>query len=228
MELLKEFETDRNTIYTMKSKLESETGKLEHYKEAKDTYETQAKRLLEENSQLLDEVKHLREIKRELEIELDKKRDLIEHLQSSLKKDEDHMRMYETQVQAYLDEVNHHKTAVMEYRDIAESRKREHVESNQRFIKEIEAYQYEIEKLEKDREALRKRVLELEGELNNNKFTHGPLGTNEVGIQNNASFFDRSKVPGTSMVSSVLPGGLLESSKFTDPITRYSQIDREL
>jgi len=229
---MKEMENDRNTLYSLKSKLETEAGKLEQYKEAAENYEQQAKRLLEENAQLLDEVKQLREIKRQLEVELDKKRDQIEHLQSSLKKDENHMRMYDTQIQAYVEEVAHHKAAAQEYKDMLEQRKREQIESNQRFIKEIEMYQEEIEKLEKDRDALRKRIMELENELNTVKFHHAPV--TEIGIQKDLSMNQSHMSKQQTALNASFSGnydrmGLLDSSlDKADPIRRFNELDREL
>lgn len=41
-------------------------------------------------------------------------------------------------------------------------------------------YQNEIERLEKDRDAFRKRILELENEINQVKYQHAPLVDAEV------------------------------------------------
>lgn len=130
----------------MKAKLENETSRVEQLKNAAENYEGQNKRLLEENAQVMEEVRRLREIKKNQEFELDKTKETLQVVKKSLEKDEDHIKLYDKQIQEYQEEIKNHKGAIQEYKEMIQQRKREQIDSNQKFIKEIEFYQNEIEK----------------------------------------------------------------------------------
>lgn len=161
----RESEEDKIALVHLKGKLENEINKSEQYKEAVKNYESRNKRLLEENNQINEEVRRLREVKKNLELDLEKTKEAYDILKKSANKDEENLRRTDKQIKDYQDEISHSKAAVQEYKEMMNQRKREQIESNQKFIKEIEFYQNEIEKVEKEREALRRRIQELELEL---------------------------------------------------------------
>ncbi len=145
--IYRESEEDKIALIHLKGKLENEVSKAEQYKEAVENYETRNKRLLEENNQINEEVRRLRETKKNLELDLEKTKEAYEILKKSATKDEDNLRRTDKQIKEYQDEIAHNKAAVQEYKDMMQQRKREQIEANQKFIKEIEFYQNEIEKV---------------------------------------------------------------------------------
>jgi len=183
--MYRESEEDKIALIHLKGKLENEISKSEQYKEAVDNYESRNKRLLEENNQINEEVRRLRETKKNLELDLEKTKEAYEILKKSANKDEENLRRTDKQIKEYQDEIAHNKAAVQEYKEMMQQRKREQIEANQKFIKEIEFYQNEIEKVEKERDSLRRRIQELESELNHrgHSTTHYQSQIGETGIQ---------------------------------------------
>ncbi len=74
-------------------------------------------------------------------------KDSFQHLKKSLESNENLIKNYDNQLQRGQEELNQQKAAVQECKDIIQQKKREQVESNQKFIKELEFYQSQIEKV---------------------------------------------------------------------------------
>jgi hypothetical protein len=145
--MMKEMERDRIQIYNLKTHVEIEADKIHLIKEKAENTEFQNKRLLEENAHLIRQLTEARDAKRVLELELDKKSALIENLEQALAREEEHIRKFEKQIAQYKSEIGDHEASKEEFKNLMERRRKEQIELNQRYIKEIETYQAQVEQV---------------------------------------------------------------------------------
>ena len=134
----------------MKSKIEGENEKQHAVRMRTEVAEFQNKRLLEENKLLLEGIDELKDNVKRLELEIQRREGIIQNLEEALVKEQTHVKTAQKQLEQFRVEVQDHQQSKEDFKNVVELRRKEQINANQRFIREIDTLQNQVEQVYHD------------------------------------------------------------------------------
>lgn len=169
LNLIKEVEEDRLSIYQKNKQLEEELLKLNQMKETIARFSLQNTTLTQENAKLNEEILNLRQKKKEYSSELEQMKEQNRLLLFNSQRDQDHLKQCEVQVKNYKDENERLNVNLKEKQGLFEEQMILKQEMLKKKNNEIAEYQEKNEDLKKKIEFFKRDTKENQGNAEMNK-----------------------------------------------------------